>query len=480
MPETNQDWSYTTKELLDTLPQVWTRGLLYFLGIFVAVILPWTVLSKIDETGTARGRVEPKEETVKLDAAVTGTVSEIHVKEGEIVKAGQVLLTLESDLVKSDLKQTQDKLEGQLNRLNQLKLLKSQLIFTLATQQQQNRAGELEKQTQINQAQENLGSLKNTYTLLQSEKQSQVDQAEVTLRNNETTYKLAEVRLSNAQREIKRYRDAWKEGISPETQVVEKEDLAQEKQRIYEQAQGDIEQAKLRLNEQNTTYKKVIKQAQGDIEQAKLRLIEQQNGLQTLIHANQLSALKIQEQIKANDTDMGTLKAEIAQTQSQIDSLKFQLSQRILKAPVRGIVFQLPIQKAGAVVQPGARMAEIASQNSPLIVRAQMPTTESGFLKPGLAVKLKFDAYPFQDYGIIEGKLAKISPTTSLIDTPNGKVEVYKLEISFNRTCLKTANQCIPLHPGDTATAEVVIRQRRIIDFVLDPFKKLQKGGLKL
>jgi HlyD family secretion protein len=125
-------------------------------------------------------------------------------------------------------------------------------------------------------------------------------------------------------------------------------------------------------------------------------------------------------------------------------------------------------------------MAEIASQNSPLIVRAQMPTTESGFLKPGLAVKLKFDAYPFQDYGIIEGKLAKISPTTSLIDTPNGKVEVYKLEISFNRTCLKTANQCIPLHPGDTATAEVVIRQRRIIDFVLDPFKKLQKGGLKL
>ena len=45
---------------------------------------------------------------------------------------------------------------------------------------------------------------------------------------------------------------------------------------------------------------------------------------------------------------------------------------------------------------------------------------------------------------------------------------------------MPTANQCIPLRPGDTVTAEVVVRQRRIIDFVLDPFKKLQKGGLQL
>ncbi len=45
---------------------------------------------------------------------------------------------------------------------------------------------------------------------------------------------------------------------------------------------------------------------------------------------------------------------------------------------------------------------------------------------------------------------------------------------------MPSANQCIPLRPGDTATAEVIVRQRRIIDFVLDPFKKLQKGGFKL
>lgn len=145
-----------------------------------------------------------------------------------------------------------------------------------------------------------------------------------------------------------------------------------------------------------------------------------------------------------------------------------------------GTVFQLPIQKAGSVVQPGTMVAEIAPMNTPLIIRAQMATTESGSLQNGLPVKLKFDAYPFQDYGVIEGKLLKISPTTLEVDTPDGKVAAYDLEIVINQHCIPTHNKCIPLHPGDTATAEVIVRQRRIIDFLLDPFKKLQQGGVKL
>lgn len=80
---TRDDWSDITKEALDSLPQVWTRGLLYFLVIFVSIVLPWAILSKVDETGTGRGRIEPKDKTIKLDAAVSGTVSEIRVKEGD-------------------------------------------------------------------------------------------------------------------------------------------------------------------------------------------------------------------------------------------------------------------------------------------------------------------------------------------------------------------------------------------------------------
>jgi hemolysin D len=43
---------------------------------------------------------------------------------------------------------------------------------------------------------------------------------------------------------------------------------------------------------------------------------------------------------------------------------------------------------------------------------------------------------------------------------------------------IQAANKRIPLTPGQTATAEVIIRQRRVIDFFTDPFKQLQKGGV--
>ncbi len=526
----DHEWSPSITNTLSTSPQVWTRGLLYLIIAIIVVVLPWTVFAKIDETGTAKGKIEPKDGTTKIDSNVAGTVSKILVSEGDTVKAGQVLLTIGSELVESELKQAHDKLQGQINRLNQLNLLKGQLTLTLSTQQQQNKAAELEKASQIDQARyssasvkntylplesekraqvskarQNLYSAKNSYNLLKAEKKAQVEQAQVIYKNQQDSLKTNATILSNARRELSRYIQAKKEGIVAGIQVAAKEDLVQEKQRAYDQNKSEIEQTRLRLNEQigsyNKTmaqtqaeiqqtslnlaeqtgnYGKAVGQARSDIEQASLRSQQQARSLQSLVHSNELSLLKIKEQIKSHDNDAGSLQSEIAQSESQVKALQFQLSQRTVKAPTSGVVYEFPIKKAGAVVQQGTPVAEIASQQSGLILRAIMPTAESAYVKKGLVAKLKFDAYPFQDYGVVAGEILSVSPTTSMKETTNGKVEAYKVEIGINQTCLGSNNKCIPLHPGDTATAEVIVRQRRIIDFVIDPFRKMQEGGLKL
>ena len=56
----------------------------------------------------------------------------------------------------------------------------------------------------------------------------------------------------------------------------------------------------------------------------------------------------------------------------------------------------------------------------------------------------------------------------------------YELEIELDRDCIPSKSECIPLRPGDTVTAEVIVRQRHVIDLLIDPFKKLQQGGLEL
>jgi HlyD family secretion protein len=149
-----------------------------------------------------------------------------------------------------------------------------------------------------------------------------------------------------------------------------------------------------------------------------------------------------------------------------------------VRSPINGVIFELPTSKPGAVVQPGQRVAQIAPKNADLVLKANMPSQESGFLKVNMPVKIKFDAYPFQEYGIIPGKVTWISPDSKVSETPQGRIESYELEITLDQQYIQNGDKHIQLAPGQTATAEVIVRQRRVIDLMLDPFKKLQKGGL--
>jgi hemolysin D len=170
----------------------------------------------------------------------------------------------------------------------------------------------------------------------------------------------------------------------------------------------------------------------------------------------------------------------MAQTQTQIQTLTRQLKERTIIAPEKGTLFQMPIKTAKTYLQTGQLVAQIAPQDSPLTLRAQMPSQNSGFLKIGQLVKLKLDAYPFQTYGIVPGRLVSVSPNSKTIDTALGKVQVFDIEVTPDRTEIRGNGKSIPLTAGQAATAEVVVRQRRVIDFLLDPFKQLQKDGLQL
>ena len=146
------------------------------------------------------------------------------------------------------------------------------------------------------------------------------DQAEKNLEYSKTALNLAEIRLAKAQREVQRYRQIQEQGVVPEIKVVEQEDLAHERQRLQEQAESEVQQAKLRKEEQQSSYQRIIHQAQSDIEQAELRLQEQQKSYQSLIHSGEIAMLKSEEQIEELQTQITTLKAEIAQSKSQIQA----------------------------------------------------------------------------------------------------------------------------------------------------------------
>jgi HlyD family secretion protein len=427
----SEEWSSVTEESINTMPRVWIRGMLYLLAIFTAIVVPWAMLSKVDEVGSAKGQLEPKGKTFKLDAAVAGEVAEIKVKEGETLKQGQVLVKLESDLTRTELQQAQAKLDGQMNRLTQLQLMKNQLQGgTMLTQQQQGKA-------------------------IAASQLAKIEETRQKLEHSKTQRNIASDRLARDNKEVERYRRLVGEGIVAEVQVVAQ-------QRIVDTTREDLNQASSAM------------------QQAEAQLKAQQQQYQGMLRDNQLTLLGIQRQTKDLDSQIADIQGEINQTKEQIKSLRFQLQQREIRSPIDGVLFQLPIEKPGAVVQPGQLVAQIAPQNVPLVLRANMPSQESGFLEVGMPVHIKFDAYPYQDYGIVEGQVTWISPNSKMTQTPQGAIQTFELEVTLGQFHIQNKDKRIALTPGQTATAEVIVRQRRVIDFLLDPFKKLGAGGLEL
>jgi hemolysin D len=524
------DWSDTAKSAINALPQVWTRGLLYFLVIFAAIVLPWGLFSQVDETGMGRGRLETKGKSNRLEAATAGTVTVVRVKEGQSVKQGQILLEQESDAVRAELQQAKTKVEGQMNRLSQLGIAKNQMAISIATQQQQNKAQSLEKLAQSEQAQQSLADKKSNAPLSENLKLNQIEQARKTLNDSrknlliqesEKAAQLGQARqkLSAAKtslitidsqhqqnlNEVKRYTTLWKEGVIPQVKLVEVESGAKESERLLAQAKAEVELAQTAIKEQESNSTKVIHQLQSeirqaalksqqqdreylqikekekwDIKQAESRLKEQQSNRASGTEAGKLAILKSEEQLKDIQTQIGTLNSEIAQTQQQIHELDRQMAKKIVRAPVDGIVLQLPYKQPKSFIQTGQLVAEIAPQNSSKILKVQMPSQNAGFLKMGMPVKVKFDAYPFQDYGIVTGKVVWLSPDSKVVDVGNSKVEVFEVDVVLDREYIQSQGKKIVLSLGQTGTAEAIVRQRRAIDFILDPFKKLQKDGLNL
>ncbi|QYX30183.1 HlyD family efflux transporter periplasmic adaptor subunit [Sphaerospermopsis torques-reginae] len=441
-----RDLNYGTAELLDALPKLWTRGVLYVVICFTVVGLPWATFSKVDETGTAKGRIEPQGATQKIDTQAGGSVKLVTVKAGDTVKSGQVILELESTLLEPELQQAQSKLQGLQNRQSQLKLLQNQLLSSISLLEQQNKYQAGEKMAQVRQARQNLEAKLSNYDLQKLEKQALVSQVRQQIASSRNDHKSAKSRLDIDSNMVARFSKLVEDGAVSITQIDQLKKEEQESKRIYQKTGSDIKQAELRLLEELNRYQATVNILKSEIKQAELRLQEELSSYKSAVQAGKLAVMKNQEQLKDIQTQITAVTSEIEQTRSQIKSIQLQIQQRIVRSPIDGVIFELPITKPGEVVQPGQRIAQIAPQNAKLILKAQMPSKDSGFLKLAMPVKIKFDAYPFQEYGIVPGKVTWISPDSKVSQTPQGNIDTYDLEISLDQQYIQNGN--FPLGKG--------------------------------
>ncbi len=478
------NWSTSVQTLLDQPPSALPQRLVIGGIIFCLTFGAWATFGRIDEVGHARGRLVPKGEAYKVDPVEMGKVASISVKEGQSVKAGQVLVELDTQMATGEIDRLQQMLTAYNIELSQKQTLLEKAHLEARTRDQISQASADSQKAAIAQA----NAKAEATTALLSEHQAAV--AALSERITRLTP------LTNTAKELLQQREAdvvaQKERLNRlapllTSGAISKEVVFQAQQNLRDRQSAIIQthlsettstkeqlfQAQQNLRERQSA----ITQSQGELQQIRAESTRLQAELTQKQAEGRRTRIEAQQQIQQLKVDTTQLKGKIADTQNLLTSAKTKLEQRFLKAPVDGVVSSLNVRNKGEVVQPSQTVAEVAPQNAPLVVSATLPNQEAGFVKTGMPVQVKLDAYPYQDYGVVPGKVTSVS-SDAKPDQQAGSV--YRVEIALERNYIKTNHQTIQFKAGQTASADITIRQRHIVDILLDPIKQLQKGGLSM
>jgi hemolysin D len=415
-PDRGVQWSGALQSVLDqpasSLPlQLTLAGL----G-FMAACGAWAYWGQIDEVAKASGKLVPQGEVFKVNALEPGKIERLLVTEGQSIKRGDALAELDTEVTAKELER--------------LQLLLSSLQTDRTRLEAETRATSAEQTIQAHQV-----------ALRQNVATTETSQALLAQLQQDATAKTARV---------DRLRPLSEAGAIPREQVFDMEAGLRDRQRTITESAGALKKT------QGDTDRLEVEMDQKRTEAQQARLAGQQQ-------VQQLQVKQIELQGKLNDT------------QSLIESAKTKLKHRQIDAPVSGLVSTLSVHNAGEVVQSGQPIAEIIPEGKPLILAVAMPSQSAGFLRLGMSAKVKLDAYAYQDYGVIQGKVVRIAPDSKATEQQGS---VYRVDIEIGQSAIQARGQTFLFKPGQTGTAEVITRQRRLMDVMLDPFKKMQDVSL--
>lgn len=478
------EWAGATQSLLEEPPSDLPQRLILGGTAFCLTFLVWAWFSEIEKIGTATGKLVPQGDTYKIESVESAKIAQIAVKEGDKIVQGQAIAKLDSTAEAKEVERLQESLSANRIELERkLALLKKvetevetyRLIGQAEEQSQQLVSESARAKIDVIQnllAQQQLELAEHQKRQTQTEQMSALDRAKVQQVNDE---------LAEHQQRLERLKLLANEGAISEEFVFQ----ARQAQRGVEQQLIDQKlQGIGNIGEQMFQSKQSIRQMQTNLTDSQGELVLAQNEAQRLkAESAQKRAeqrrqeITAQQKVKQLELEIDRAKSNIAETKKLLEIAQNSFARRQLRSPIAGTVLAFNVKNTGKVLQPGETVAEIAPKNAPLVLSAVIRDRDAGFIEPGMAVQIKFDAYSYQDYGIVPGTVKEISSNTKIDDKLGS---VYGLKIELERNYITDNERQIPFKPGQTASADIVIRRVRVIDVLLNPLQKLRKDGINL
>lgn len=449
-------------EIQETPPSPVKRAVLWSLIALVMALIVWATVGRISIVATAPGKFIPDGRVKEVQPLESSIVKAIHVREGQRVQAGDLLLELDPTLSAAALAANADKYG--FNKLEQARLNaelnNGRARYPDATDQPAARVA-LEERMRKARLQAHTTKLAEAKAAVE-EKAAALAAAQATLTKYEETTAIAAEREASARPLV-------------DTGAISRMD--------YLQLKEDLARNRNDLASQDNT----VQQSAAALEGAK-RSLEQ-------VERDRVANLY--SDLDQRVTDEPALKGDLDKSK-ELYALKW------LRAPVSGLVQKVAVTTVGQVVTPAQSLVTIVPDGTPLIVEATVSNEDIGYLKIGQPVEVKVDTFPFQRYGTLKGTLVQISPdaedknaASRDTDTRAGVNSqsdpsrdpasatanagyVYKIHVRTQESRFVVDGEPRPVVSGMTVQADITTDRRRVIDFFLSPVVKYLDESLKV
>lgn len=409
------------------------RMMLWGILVFATVALVWACVGKIDIVATASGKIIPSGKSKVIQSSETAVVKAIHVIDGQQVKAGDVLLELDSTAAQADVSRvTSDLIAARIDKaratamldaINSKKPPKSLVGLISGADPAQVLAAERWVQGQY------------------LEYRSSLDTAAAEVQQRQADIQSARAQVAGLQK-----------SLPIATKLADDYQHLLEKEYIARHAYLEKEQARLDIERQLSVQQASLLQSSAARQEAERRV----DGIVAQTRRAMLDLLQQSEQ-KAN-----SLSQDLAKAQYQ-DFLT------TLKAPVSGTVQQLNVHTIGGVVTPAQPLLTLVPENQPVEVEAMLENKDVGFIHPHQKVTVKVETFTFTKYGTVSGEVLSVSED-AIEDEKKGLI--YSVKIRLDSTHLSEAPGNLILSPGMAVTVEVKTDERRVIDYFISPFEQ--------
>lgn len=432
--------------ILASEPSRLIRALIGVMMALLLAALAWSFIGRADVIVTATGSLSPESEVRRFYAPIQGELVDLFISEGLPVSEGDVLARLNArgaveaaaSALDAELKLTEA--EREHRKLPERKALMVR------------KAQALKRQIGIarNQHEKRLAEGMNKLA------QSQRAKLEEARGNLEKVRRVREI----ASEEVAKFRRLYD---SPSGGGVSKQQVEQKTSTLLE-ANADYKIAKAKLGELDFQLSEEYAQAKANLEGSDQQLTELQIEYESLIDNIEYEENKVTIALRSAQL---TSEAASRIKFNNIDEDNFL---RIV-APVAGVITEVAFTQPGDKIQANTPLGGIAPANSRAVLKIEIQESDRAFLREEQPVKIKFNAFPYQRYGFIDGTLEYISPSTQ--PSTQSKAPVYKGRVGLAQDHFIIGDTRYPLRYGMEAVTEIIVRKRRLIDMALDPFRQL-------